>query len=95
MHVQEMANAVSGAVEVAQPLFPEILACQGVELHSACALGEDGCSERNVPFHYKGEIAAFLRCGCAHADGAGDVGGAGEVLCAGVDEEQTVVFHCR
>ena len=60
MHVEEVAHAVAGAVQVAQAVLPQVLACERVELCSACAFREYGLCKGYVPFHHQREVGAFL-----------------------------------
>ncbi len=95
MATQKVAHAVAGAVPVGHALLPQRHAGQHVELHASGAHGEFGAGQRQVALEHQGEVVALLRRGLAQGDGAGDVGGAVEILAAGVDEQQSAGLQAR
>src|SRR5216684_2064926 len=80
------ADAVAGAVVVVEPDLPQRAARQRVELRAGGALGEAAGGERDVALEHAGEAVAHLRRRLADRHRARDVGGAVEILRAGIDE---------
>jgi hypothetical protein len=77
---------VAGAVAVVEAVLPQVLARQGVDGEARGALGEADALEGDVALEDEGVGLALLRGGRAEVQGAGCVGGAVEVLRAGVAE---------
>ena len=88
VHVEKVAHAVAGAVAVIHAGGPQRCARQRIELRAAGALGEARARQRNHALHHQGGVAPLLGGGFAQRQHAGDVGGAAQVLAAGVDQQQ-------
>ena len=91
MHIEEMPDAVSGAVVVVQAGAPKRKASEGVQLRAACALGKTCLGEGDVSAQDESIVAALLGRRRADGDGAGDIGGAVQVMPAGIHEKQFAV----
>ena len=90
-----MSYTVRGAMTIGLAVAPKVDACQGVELVATCAAREDGACQTDVSFQHQGVVAFHGVAHLAHTDGAGDVGGAIEVLSTRVDEEQSIADDGR
>src|SRR6185369_2245983 len=90
MHREIAADAMPGAVVVIEPDLPERPAGQHVEAAAGGALRELHRGERDVAFEHAGEAILHLRGWRADRDGARDVGGAIEILAAGIDQVDRV-----
>src|SRR3954447_16612053 len=86
MDREEAADAVPGAVRIIEPRFPQRPTGEAVELTSARALGEDGGGNRDMALEHAGEAVAHLVGRLADRHGAGDVGGAVDILAARIDQ---------
>ena len=86
VHVQVMAHAVPGAVIVVEARLPQELTGERVQLRAGGAARKARQGERDVAAQHAGEAVPMLRLGRADRDRAGHVGGAVQVLPAGVDE---------
>ena len=93
MYVQEVAYAVSCAVQVAFALVPQEHPRKYVELCASCAFREDGVRYCDMAFHYKGKVVALFIGWLADGYGAGYIGRTVEVLCAGVNQQQVAFFY--
>ena len=88
--VQDVADAVAGAVLIVQIGLPQRLAGENVEIQSRAAVEEAGVREMQVRAEDAREVGALgVRHG-AKGDGAGYVGRAFEIMSAGVHEQQAV-----
>ena len=85
VHTEIRADAVTGAVVVVQALKPERGAGQGVEGRARGPGRETDGGQGQMALQHQGETLAHLLAGFAHGDRAGDVGGAVQVLGAGID----------
>ena len=86
MDRQEAADSVAGAVGVIEARFPQRPPGEAVELASARALGKDRGRDRDMALEHAGEAVAHLVGRLADDHGAGDVGGAVDILAAGIDQ---------
>ena len=84
--VEVRPDAVPGAVPVVEALLPEELAREGVEREAGRAFGEDGGVERDDAFEDQSVGRAFQGRWGAEVQGPRRVGGAVQVLGAGVAE---------
>src|SRR4051812_4828305 len=78
---------------VIEPRLPQRPTSKAVELRPARSLGEHGGSNRDVPFEHAGEAVAHLRRWLPDRHGAGDVGGAVDILAAGVDQIERALLE--
>ena len=53
---------------------------------SCSAGGEDGVAECDMSLHYQCEVVFLLRGGSAEDNSSGDVGGAVDILTAGINQ---------
>ena len=83
---EEAADAMAGAVGVIEPRFPQRPPGEAVELRSARALGEDRGGDRDMALEHAGEAVAHFLGRLADRHGAGDVGGAVDILAARIDQ---------
>src|SRR3982750_4756708 len=90
---EEAADPVTGAVGVIEARFPQRAAGEAVELAAARALGEQGGGDRNVALENTREPVAHLVGRLADRHRAGDVGGAIDILAAGVDQVERALFE--
>ena len=90
MHGKEVSHAMSGSVQVAHSLFPQVYAGKGIELRAASSDGELRTSQRKVPLQHKRVIMYFIGCGIAKRNGARNVGRSVEILCSAVNQQQTI-----
>ena len=92
----KVSDSVSRAVSVSDAFLPHILMGEDVKLVAARTFGETDTGKGDMSFHDERIVAAqpigYL-CFIANPNGAGDVGGAVEVLTAGVKEQHTVAFY--
>lgn len=98
MDRQVAAEAVPGTVIEVEADLPEGEARQAVEVMLTAAIRKDCERELDVPLQDAGELCPqrLGRCRLAKPDGAGDVGSAGGILAAAVDEvELTAAQRCR
>ena len=92
VHVQEIAHAVTRAVAVIALRRPQRFAADGVQQRRQNAFGEHGGGQRDVRFEHQREIAFLRGGGRANRNHARDVGGAGQILRAGVNQQQALPF---
>src|SRR5207302_4392201 len=88
VHREIAADAVAGAVVEIEPLRPQELAGEGIELRARSAVGKDRPRNRDVALEHAGKTVAHLGARLADRNSAGDVGGAVLVLGSGVDQKQ-------
>ena len=79
---------MAGAVVVVEAVRPQRRARQGVERRAGGAGREAHPGQGQVALQHQGEALAHLRRRLADGHGAGDVGGAVQVLGAGIDQQQ-------
>ena len=91
MHAEEVADPVSGAMVVVVTGLPQGHASQHVELDAGSAAGEAGLIQGNMTLQHPGKHGPVLVGHLTHLDGAGDVGGAVQVLGAGVHQIDAVL----
>lgn len=89
MYIEEVADAVPGAVAVVEAELPEVHARQRVYLYAFGAFGKVEGGQCNMPFE-DGGVSAFLFGGGRREGDAGDVGGAVQVLSAGVHQQDAL-----
>ena len=87
---QEVAHAMSGAVEIGDALAPHRSPRQHIELHTGGSFREHRPCQRQVPLQHEREIVFFGIGGITQADGARGIGGAFQILPSRVDEQQTL-----
>ena len=92
---QEVADAVSRAVTVGHRLLPQRQACENVQLAARGAHGELGALQCQVTLENEGEVMLLLCRRVAQGDGAGDVGGAVQILAAAVHEQDALAMQGR
>src|SRR3546814_4048966 len=85
--------AVAGAMGIIDPVGPQILPRQNVELAAACAGGKARGGQRDMAFQHLGEATAHFRRRGADRDRAGDVGRAVGILAARIDQIQRSEEH--
>ena len=90
MYVQVGAHTMARAVHVAQSLAPHGPLGEHVELRAADARGELGQLYLDVAFQHQRVDAAHLVGQRSQGDGAGDVGCAVHILCAAVEQQQSL-----
>ena len=93
VNVQEVADAVAGAVAVVALRLPQRGAADGIEHRRFDVFGKHGAGQGDVGFEHQREIAFLFGSRLAHGHHAGDVGGAGFVLGAGVDQQQAAAIE--
>ena len=93
MHVEVRAHAMTGAVEVVDSVFPHRGAGQRVELAAVGATREDSAGEVDKAAQHERVVAPLLVGERTQRDGAGDVGGAVEILTTRVNQQQTHRLH--
>ena len=93
MDREEAADAVAGAVGVIEARFPQRPAGEAVELAAARALGEDRGGDRDMALEHAGEAVAHLVGRLADRHGAGDVGGAVDILAARIDQVERALLE--
>src|SRR3954453_14208163 len=82
---KEAADAVAGAVGIVETGFPQRPPSEAVKLAAARALGKHGRGDGDMAFEHAGEAVAHFGGRFADRHRAGDVGGAVDILAAGVD----------
>ena len=92
VHVQEVADAVAGAVAVVDAGRPDRRARQRIEHRRLGPARELRRRQRDDALEHQREVALLRRRRRADRHHAGDVGGAAQVLAAGVDQQQAVAF---
>ena len=95
VHVEEVADAVAGAVAVVELGGPQRRARQRVEHRRQRAAREARPAQRQRALQHAGVVLAMLRRDVADRPDARDVGGAAQVLAAGVDQQQAVALDRR
>ncbi len=80
MHRQEAADPMPGAMGVIEPLGPEKLARQNVELAAARPCRKLCPRERDMPLQHQRETPPHLLAGSADGDRPGDVSRAVAIL---------------
>lgn len=95
VHVEEVAHAVSGAVQIGQALLPQKLPCKYVKLHADSSLREHCGSQGDMAFHHQGEVVALFGRALADSYCARDVRGAVKILSAAVYQQQTAAMYLR
>ena len=93
VHIQQIANAVAGAVVVIQSQLPQRHTRQHVEVDAGAALLEAGGRHVQMPAQDGGIVPLLLLGQFADGHGSGDIGAALEVVSAGVDQEEAVVSN--
>ena len=88
MHIQVGAHAMPRSVQVVQSLAPQGLTGEDVKLRTAGARGELAEFYLDMAFQHEGVDALLLFRQGAEGNGAGDVGGAVEILCAAVEQQE-------
>ncbi len=86
MHREVAADPVAGAVIVVEPGLPQRPPREPVELRTGRAFRKTRGRQRDMALQYAGEVLAHLGGWRADRDGAGDVGGAVEVLRPGIEK---------
>ncbi len=101
VYAEARSYAVARAVQIVDAFLPHRIACAGVELCTAASLREPGACQPDMPFQHQRVVVSFFFAHGAEGDGARDVGSAVVVLCAGVQQQQSlrpqgdVGFRCR
>ena len=93
MHVQQVADAVAGAVVIVEAQLPERHARQDVEVDAGAALLEAGGRHVQMAAQHGGVVALLLFGELADRKGAGDVGAALEIVSAGIDQQEAIESH--
>src|SRR5271165_4042746 len=87
MHAEIAADAVPGAVVVVEPFLPQRAARKAVELRPRRALREARQRECYMALQHAREAVAHLRRWLADRNRARHVGGAVEILGAGIEQD--------
>ena len=87
VHVEQIADAVAGAVPVVETAFPQRVAGEHLDLVAGGAAREFRFAQCDQPLQYERVVRALFGRRFADADGASDIGSAFEVLSARVDEQ--------
>src|SRR5699024_2409205 len=91
VHVQEITDAVTGAVTVIGGQRPHRRTCQRIDLLAAGALREARLAQADRALEYGGAIATLLLGGgIAERPQPGDVRRAAQVLTTRIDQQQTL-----
>src|SRR5438477_781642 len=93
MDREEAADAVAGAVGIIEPRFPQRTAGEAVELRPARAFRKYRGRDGDMALEDAGEAVAHLVGRLADRHGAGNVGGAIDILAAGVDQIERALLE--
>ncbi len=85
MHIQNIADSMSGAVFIVQMLLPEILSRQNIQIPSGGALQKFCLRKPEHRRGHKGEYPLLLRCNVPEYDRPGHIRGPANVLTSGVN----------
>ena len=88
MDAEIAADPVAGAVIVVETLRPQGRAGQGVDGVPGRAVRKAHLGQRHMTLQHEGVTVDHLLAGIADGDGAGDVGGAVEILATRIDQQQ-------
>src|SRR5579864_5436532 len=86
MHRQIAADPMPGTVVVIETDLPQRPPGEPVELRPGRALREARGRQRDMALEHPSEVLAHLVARLADRDGAGDIGGAVEILRAGIEQ---------
>ena len=90
VHTQVVTYAVGCSMPIRLAVTPKVDASQRIQLVTSSAAREDGPCQTDMSLEHQGIVTLHLWTHLANANGAGDVGGAIQILTARIDEEQTV-----
>ncbi|MNC01705.1 hypothetical protein D3C75_490600 [compost metagenome] len=91
VHAEEVADPVACAMVVVVTGLPQGHAGQHVELDAGGAAGEAGLIQRDMALQHPGEHGLVLVGDFTDLDGTGDVGGAVQILGAGIHQVDAVL----
>ena len=92
VHIQEVADAVAGTVAVVHALLPQRSTGQRIQHGRQRAQRETRAGQRQRALEHQRVVALLRGSRRANRPDAGDVGGAAQILAAGVNQQQAVAF---
>ena len=90
VHVHEVAHAMAGAMAVVALLLPHGLAADGIQQRTGNAFREDRLGQRDVCLQHQRVVTLVRGAGRPYRHHAGDVGGAVQVLTAGINQQEAI-----
>ena len=90
VHRQKAADAVARAMVEVEAGLPQRVAGERVDLRAARAFGKPRRGDGDVALEHQREMAAHLGCRRPDRHRAGDVGGAVDILRAGIDQIERI-----
>ena len=93
VHAEIAAHPVAGAMVIVEASHPQGRAGQDVQGRAGGSGRETDMGQRQVALQHQGEAFGHLPAGLADGDGAGDVGGAVQILAAGIHQQKGAGFR--
>ena len=90
---QEMANAMTGAMNKGHSLLPQRHTGKCVELNASSAYRELSTAKCKVTLEHKGEVVLLPLSRITQSNSTGNVGSTVEVLCTAVHKEQPLALQ--